>query len=76
MDKIIDEDESTFEVIEPDSAAFSVVANHKSLEAGNTFTFGSYEQDNDLCNGSEPIEWIILSNSDEKLFALGELGIS
>lgn len=26
----------------------------------NTMTFGHYEQDNDLTNGAEPIEWIIL----------------
>ncbi|MBQ9342629.1 MAG: hypothetical protein IJT99_00395 [Clostridia bacterium] len=26
----------------------------------NTFMFGHYEQDNDLTNGKEPIEWIVL----------------
>ena len=28
---------------------------------GSTITFGSYEQDNDLSNGPEPIEWIVLT---------------
>ena len=27
---------------------------------GATLTFGTYEQDNDLTNGAEPIEWIVL----------------
>ncbi|HPF86705.1 MAG TPA: DUF6273 domain-containing protein [Candidatus Limiplasma sp.] len=27
---------------------------------GNIVTFGAYEQDNDLDNGEEPIEWIVL----------------
>ena len=31
---------------------------------GNTLTFGSYEQDNDLENGKEPIEWIVLDVQD------------
>ena len=35
---------------------------------GDIVMFGSYEQDGDLKNGMEPIEWIILSNEDSKLF--------
>ena len=33
---------------------------------GGIVTFGSYEQDNDLTNGSEPIEWIVLDVQDGK----------
>ena len=29
-------------------------------EEGTVITFGSYEQDNDLSNGQEPIEWIVI----------------
>lgn len=36
------------------------------LEAGDTFTFGKYEQDNNLGNGKEPIEWVVLANNTEK----------
>ena len=36
------------------------------LEAGDTFTFGEYEQDNNLENGKEPIEWVVLANNTEK----------
>ena len=31
---------------------------------GSVVTFGHYEQDNDLENGSEPIEWIVLDVQD------------
>ena len=31
-----------------------------SIQAGDTVTFGHYEQDNDFDNGAEPIEWFVL----------------
>ncbi len=31
------------------------------------FIFGSYEQDNDLSNGSEPIEWVVLDRDGSKV---------
>ena len=34
-------------------------------KAGNTVTFGRYEQDNDPANGPEPIEWIVLTYDEE-----------
>lgn len=37
-----------------------------------TMTFGSYEQDNDLKNGSEPIEWIVLAKDAEKTLLLSK----
>lgn len=33
-------------------------------KVGKTVSFGSYEQDNDVSNGSEQISWTILSNAD------------
>jgi len=32
----------------------------KNIKIGDTIKFGSYEQDNDLSNGAEEIEWIVL----------------
>ncbi len=32
----------------------------RNLKVGDTFTFGTYEQDNNLTNGPEPIEWSVL----------------
>lgn len=37
------------------------------FEPGQVFTLGYYEQDNNLLNGKEPIEWIVVSvDRDEK----------
>ena len=37
-----------------------------AVEAGDTVTFGHYEQDNDLTNGPEPIEWrVLMVDGDE-----------
>lgn len=33
-------------------------------------TLGSYEQDNDLTNGAEPIEWLVLQDDGEKTLLL------
>ena len=38
------------------------------IEQGDIVTFGSFEQDADTENGKEPIEWIVLSNDNGKLF--------
>lgn len=38
-------------------------------------TFGSYEQDNDLDNGKEPIEWLVLEVKDGKAFLLAKYGL-
>ena len=31
----------------------------KSIEIGDVYTFGTYEQDNNATNGKENIEWIV-----------------
>lgn len=38
-----------------------------NLKKGQYVTFGKYEQDNDLDNGEEPIEWEILDNDGERV---------
>lgn len=40
------------------------------LNVGDTFTFGSYEQDNVTSNGAEPIEWVVLDKKDGKALAV------
>lgn len=44
-------------------------------EPGDYITFGSYEQDNDPDNGAEPIEWLVLSNEDDKLTVISRYGL-
>ncbi len=36
-----------------------------SVKTGDIVTFGHYEQDNDLGNGAEPIQWIVLYADDK-----------
>ncbi|MBP0983290.1 MAG: toll/interleukin-1 receptor domain-containing protein [Oscillospiraceae bacterium] len=36
-----------------------------ATEPGDIITFGSYEQDNNLSNGAEPIEWVVLERNNE-----------
>lgn len=37
-----------------------------------TITFGSYEQDNNLENGAEPIEWYVLSKTENEMTLLSK----
>jgi len=39
---------------------------------GSIVTLGSYEQDNDLSNGKEPVDWIVLEADGEKAFLISE----
>lgn len=53
-----------------DIASFAVEAG-----VGDTFLFGEYEQDGNLENGPEPIEWIVLRNKDNTLYAISKYGL-
>lgn len=44
-------------------------------DSGASIIFGSYEQDNDLSNGAEPIEWRILKHEDGKLLLISRYGL-
>lgn len=44
-------------------------------ELFSTVRFGHYEQDNDLENGPEPIEWIVLEVQDGKCLLFSKLGL-
>ena len=42
------------------------------VKVGDTIKFGSYEQDADLTNGTEPIEWIVLSKNKSQMLVLSK----
>ncbi|MBP5222456.1 MAG: zf-HC2 domain-containing protein, partial [Lachnospiraceae bacterium] len=42
---------------------------------GDTFSFGTYEQDGDLTNGPEDIVWIVLTNRNHQLLAISKYGL-
>ena len=41
-----------------------------SVKVGDIIEFGAYEQDDDMRNGKEPIEWIVLSKEDDHIYLL------
>ncbi len=46
-----------------------------SAQKGDRILFGHYEQDNDLTNGAEPIEWLVLERLDGQLLLLSSEGL-
>ncbi len=42
----------------------------KNTEIGSTFFLGETEQDNNTENGTEPIEWLILEKTEDKVFVI------
>lgn len=48
------------------------VVNFQFANKGDTVTFGAYEQDNDLSNGKEPIEWLVVSKTQTEMLVLSQ----
>lgn len=46
-----------------------------SLKAGSTFNFGHYEQDNNLNNGTEPIEWLVLTIQGDRALVISKYAL-
>ena len=68
--------EEQLEAVEVDEEVSSEVAALKeeirNKEVGETFFFGMTEQDNDIENGAEPIEWIILEKKEDNAFVISK----
>ena len=47
----------------------------KQIDNGGNLIFGEYEQDNNVANGKEGIEWIVLEKSDNKVLLLSKMGL-
>lgn len=54
------------------SAAQKITEALSGAAVGDTVLFGSYEQDGDLENGAEEIEWIVLDEQDGGLLLLSD----
>lgn len=50
--------------------AVSFAEEGNTPQVGDYITFGRYEQDNDLKNGPEPIEWVVLEVKGDKMFLI------
>ena len=47
-------------------------ANELNIQVGNFINFGTYEQDGDISNGAEPIEWKVLAVEDGKALLISK----
>ncbi len=63
---------SGFSIEVAQSRTFTGLANASDAKPGDIIVFGSYEQDNDISNGTESIEWIVLDNTDGKLLVISK----
>ena len=54
----------TTEAASPSSEDDDSKHSQPALNVGDIITLGEYEQDNDLSNGAEPVEWIVIDQQD------------
>lgn len=47
----------------------------KSINVGDTYKFGSYEQDNNFANGKEKIEWIVLDKRESRILLVSKYAL-
>jgi len=47
----------------------------KSVNIGDTYCFGSYEQDNNKSNGQEDIEWLVLAKEGTKILVISKYAL-
>lgn len=47
----------------------------ETSEIGSIIKFGRYEQDNDLSNGTEEIEWIVLEKENNRMFVISKYAL-
>ena len=47
----------------------------ETVEVGSYITFGKYEQDNNLSNGAEDIEWLVLAKEGDKALVISKYGL-
>lgn len=62
-------------VIIPKGTMASIKKQLNSAEVGDTIKFGSYEQDNDMSDGKEDIEWLVLGKQQNKVLVISKYGL-
>ncbi len=71
---VIPDVQKTTDVISSDD---NVISEPESIEneIGKYITFGSYEQDNNISNGKEEIEWLVLDIQDSKALVISKYAL-
>lgn len=47
----------------------------ESIKIGDTFSYGSYEQDNNKSNGAEKIDWLVLAREDNRILLISKYAL-
>lgn len=50
-------------------------AEYNKVQVGDIYLFGSYEQDNDISNGTEPVEWLVVEKRGMNLLLVSKYGL-
>ena len=48
---------------------------YKNAEVGSFILFGTYEQDGNISNGKEPIEWRVLAKEDNRILVISQYAL-
>ncbi len=59
----------------PSDLGSSTGSSYSGLKAGDIITMGTWEQDNNSRNGSEPVEWMVLAVENNRVLLLTRYGI-
>lgn len=56
-------------------AGYKTKYDFSKVKTGDTIKFGAYEQDMNLKNGREPIEWIVLEKTDKQMLVISKYAL-
>ena len=59
-------------VIIPKQKMNKNIENLNTANVGDTIFFGTYEQDNNIFNGKEDVEWLVLAKEDNKILVVSD----
>lgn len=62
-------------IITPHAQGTYTISDCSDIEAGDYLVLGLYEQDNDLSDGTEPIEWLVLERDGNNLLIVSRYGL-
>ena len=58
-----------------DSFVGNILGDYVAADVGDIIEFGAYEQDNDISNGKEPIEWLVLERDGDKVLVISKYAL-
>ncbi|MCR5521723.1 MAG: DUF6273 domain-containing protein [Lachnospiraceae bacterium] len=62
-------------ITETTGEGYKTKYDFSKVSKGDTISFGAYEQDANIKNGQEPIEWVVLSKTKSQLFVVSKYAL-